>query len=179
MRTRHLVALATAVMALLAAGAANAASPTFFTTHISRDLSTLPPAPSGPCEFAVGRHVDLDLREIFFPDSSGNIVRQLVLTPDATETFTNLSNDNQVTLRTPSSQHYTYNADGSIDVATTGLGFIVTAQGGVLALDTGRHVLHLVPIYDDSGNLVSYDVSSTFDAGSQDPLFPALCEALA
>ena len=106
-------------------------------------------------------------------------MRQLVLTPGATETFTNLSNGNTVALRTPSSQHYTYNADGSIDIATTGLGFIVTSKGGVLALNTGRHVLHLVPIYDDSGNLISYDVTSIFDAGAQDPLFPALCEALA
>jgi hypothetical protein len=176
MRKRHLfLVLTTAIATLLTAGVAQGASPTFFTTHISRDLSTLQPAPSGPCEFAVGGHVDYDLREIFF----ATLGRQIVLTPGATLTLTNLSNGKTITLRTPSSQHYTLNADGSIDIADTGLFYVVHAQGGLLALDTGRHVLHAVPIYDNSGHVVSFEFSPLVDAGPQDDLFPAVCEALA
>jgi hypothetical protein len=81
--------------------------------------------------------------------------------------------------RRTSSQHYTLNADGSIDIADTGLFYVVHAQGGLLALDTGRHVLHAVPIYDNSGHVVSFEFSPLVDAGPQDDLFPAVCEALA
>ena len=168
-----LAVLLVAALGLFAATAAKADPPGFFTEHISRDLNPLPPAPAGPCSFPIGRHIELTLRVIIFPE------RQISLTPNASLTVTNLLNGNAVTVRTPSSQHYTFNADGSFDIASTGLVWVVTTQGGLLGIDAGLHVLHFAPVYDDSGNLVDFDITSTFDAGPQDPLFPAVCEAIA
>lgn len=137
--------------------------------RISVHLTGPAPGISGVCGFPITRDINGVLIDTTFFDKEGNPTRFLEVAPGFQVTFTNSANGNTVSYPNVFSLHQTFNADGSIDVAFTGLIFRVIVPGqGKVAMDGGRFVLHVAA---DGTETV------TQDSGPSDSI-QAICDYL-
>ena len=116
------------------------------------------------CGFAVEEHDVATLHLISWYDAAGNRTRQIVTAPGARITWTNPETSASVTSANPFAVHKRDNADGSVTVAFTGLGFALQG-GGKTYVDSGRTVI----VFSSGGIQPVSSVGPSAD----------LCEALA
>src|SRR5262249_1894107 len=108
------------------------------------------------CSFPVLGHVDgLEINTIFV-DKGDNPVKQIVVFPGNTLTFTNADTGTSITVRGTGSFQQRANADGSVAVKVTGHGFFapnpLTGEPGLWYLNG-----HASATVDADGNLISVD----------------------
>jgi hypothetical protein len=163
MRRRILILVAVAIVtSLVVAGAsARAAAPVHEWIPIDETFTF------SDCGVSYQERDQLRLHFITWSDSAGVRHRQTVIGVGARMTYTNLENGKSVSFANPFIVHKTYNADGTLTVAFTGLFFSIQG-GGQHYVDSGRDVLVFDP---QTGEVL--DVLSS--VGPSDDL----CEALA
>jgi hypothetical protein len=171
-RRRYLIgvsALATLATVLLP-GAASAAPPQQTVFQIN-DTFTV----SGICAFPIVETGQGTARIIDFTDQSGNVVREIDLTPGFKVTFS----ANGITLRTasPSLAHITFNADGTATLTVTGLSGHISVPGkGTVALSAGRVVLLMTD--GQPPQFQAENGTFSFGFGDLPPIEAQLCSAL-
>jgi hypothetical protein len=160
------------LLALTLAVVARAVPPERSPVEHVDETDTIPAAPEGPCAFPVEVHVVGDLRRTEFFDKQGNVIRELHVFPGFTLTFS--ANGKSITTRSTAPEHITFNPDGSVTVAVTGLqGHIVGIGGPPGASDVGRLVLFFSGPDDEEPEVL-------FEAGNHNfGPFPQLCDVLA
>jgi hypothetical protein len=159
-----------AIVAALGAGAATAAPPqqTAFTID---DTFTV----DGICAFPIVEHAQGKARIIDFVDRSGNVTRELDVTPGLTVSFS----ANGITLTTVSTSvgHGTFNPDGTATLAVTGLSGHISIPGeGTIALSAGRFVAIFSD--DQEPQVIAMNGSFSFGFGDLPPIEEQLCTAL-
>jgi hypothetical protein len=161
-----LVALAT----LLVPSAASAAPPQQ-TVGTINDTFTV----SGICAFPIVETAQGTARIIDFTNQSGNLVREIDLTPGLTVSFS--ANGITLTTVSPSLGHITFNADGTATLTVTGLSGHISVPGkGTVALSAGRVVLLLTD--GRPPQILAEDGTFSFGFGSLPPIEAQLCSAL-
>jgi len=115
------------------------------------------------CGFAVQEHDVLTLHLVTWTDAAGNRTRQVVTAPGAKITWTNAANGKSVTSANTFAVHKTFNPDGSVTLAFTGINFAI--QGGGKA-------------YVDSGRQLAVFADGSFTPISSSGPSDDLCEAL-
>jgi hypothetical protein len=115
------------------------------------------------CGFAIEEHDVATLRFVTWLDESGNRTRQIVAAPGGKITWTNAVTRKSVTTANTYVVHKTFNADGSVTLAFTGISFAI--QGG------GR-------VYVDSGRMLAVFADGSFRPISSVGPDDDLCEAL-
>jgi hypothetical protein len=157
---RILVLVAVAIVTSLAVAVtlARAAAP------VQEWVSVDDTFPLDDCGFAVEEHDVGTLHFTTWLDDAGNRTRGIVTAPGLKITWTNLATGASVTTANPFVVHRTFNADGSITIAFTGLVFALNG-GGKAYVESGREVI-------------------VFSNGQVEPVSSAgpnadLCEALA
>ena len=89
------------------------------------------------CGFAVEEHDVITLHFVTWLDASGAPKRQIVTAPGTKITWSNLANGKSVTSANTFAVHKTFNPDGSITLAFTGINFAIQG-GGKAYVDSGR-----------------------------------------
>jgi hypothetical protein len=171
-RRRYLIGVSAlaALATVLLPGAASAAPPQQ-TVFAINDTFTV----SGICAFPIVETGQGTARIIDFTDQSGNVVREIDLTPGFRVSFS----ANGITLRTvsPSLGHVTFNADGTATLTVTGLSGHISVPGkGTVALSAGRVVLLLTD--GQPPQILAEDGTFSFGFGSLPPIEAQLCSAL-
>jgi hypothetical protein len=115
------------------------------------------------CGFPVQEHDVLTLHLVTWADAAGNRTRQIVTAPGARITWTNLANGKSVSSANTFAVHKTFNPDGSVTLAFTGINFAI--QGG------GR-------VYVDSGRQLALFADGSFQPIAGSGPSADLCEAL-
>jgi hypothetical protein len=112
--------------------------------RIAVHLTGPAPGASALCGFPIERDINGVLIQTTFFDKAGNPTRFLEVAPGFKVTFINPANGNTVSYPNVFSQHVTFNADGSVDVAFAGLiiRLIIPGEGNV-TLDAGRLLLNI------------------------------------
>lgn len=171
-RRRYLIgASALAALATVLLPTAASASPPQQTVFPINDTFTV----SGICAFPITETDHGTARIIDFTDQSGNLVREIDLTPGLTVSFS----ANGITLRTasPSLGHVTFSADGTATLTVTGLSGHISVPGeGTVALSAGRVVLLLTD--DQPPQILAEDGTFSFGFGDLPPIEAQLCSAL-
>jgi len=133
-RITVLLAVAVATSLSAAATLARAAAPMQDSISIDETFT------KSDCGFPIQEHDVLTLKFTTWTDASGAPVRGLVTAPGARLTFTNLATGASVTTANPFTVHRTFNADGSVTIALTGLDFVIRG-GGHVYVNAGRLLL--------------------------------------
>jgi hypothetical protein len=140
-------------------------------------LATLlvPSAASAICAFPIVETAQGTARIIDFTNQSGNLVREIDLTPGLTVSFS--ANGITLTTVSPSLGHITFNADGTATLTVTGLSGHISVPGkGTVALSAGRVVLLLTD--GRPPQILAEDGTFSFGFGSLPPIEAQLCSAL-
>jgi hypothetical protein len=159
-----------ALAAVLLPSAASAATPQQTVFPIN-DTFTV----SGICAFPIVETAHGTARIIDFTDQTGNVIREIDLTPGLTVSFS----ANGITLSTvsPSLSHITFNADGTATLTVTGLSGHISVPGqGTVALSAGRFVLLLTD--DQPPQILAENGTFSFGHGSLPPIEEQLCSVL-
>ncbi len=171
-RRRYLIgASALAALATVLLPSAASASPPQQTVFPINDTFTV----SGICAFPIVETAHGTARIIDFTDLSGNLVREIDLTPGLTVSFS--ANGITLTTASPSLGHITFNADGTATLTVTGLSGHISVPGkGTVALSAGRIVLLLTD--DQPPQILAEDGTFSFGFGDLPPIEAQLCSAL-
>lgn len=165
---RRVVLCGTAAAMLLSASIALAVPPSQERIHFENDVFPAP-AVSANCHLPVVNILNGDIMTKTYFDQAGNVTRTVELAPGFKHTWMNTANGRSVTTGQPYRLGTAFNADGSMDITFSGLVYRIKTADGVLAKNAGRLVIHVAA---DGTETV------THDSGPEDPLFPALCQAL-
>jgi hypothetical protein len=130
-RITVLVAVAVATALSAAATLAQAAAPQQEWIPIDETFT------QNSCGFPIQEHDVLTLHLTTWSDGSGAPQRQIVTAPGARITWTNPATGASVSSQNPFAVHKTFNADGSVTVALTGLSFAIRG-GGQAYVASGR-----------------------------------------
>jgi hypothetical protein len=161
-----LVALAT----LLLPSAASAAPPQQTVSSFNVTFTV-----SGICAFPITETAHGTARIIDFTDQSGNLAREIDLTPGFMVSFS--ANGITLTTVSPSVGHITFNADGTATLAATGLSGHISVPGkGTVALSAGRIVLLLTD--GQPPQVLAEDGTFSFGFPGLPPIEAQLCSAL-
>jgi hypothetical protein len=133
-RITVLLAVAVATSLTAAATLARAAGPTQDSISIDETFAKT------DCGFPIQEHDVLTLKFATWTDGAGAPTRQLVTAPGARLTFTNPATGASVSTANPFTVHRTFNADGSVTIALTGLDFVIRG-GGHVYVNSGRLLL--------------------------------------
>jgi hypothetical protein len=171
-RRRYLIGVSAlaALATVLLPGVASAAPPQQTVFPIN-DTFTV----SGICAFPIVETGQGTARIIDFTDQSGNVVREIDLTPGFRVSFS--ANGITLTTSSPSLGHVTFNADGTATLTVTGLSGHISVPGkGTVALSAGRVVLLLTD--GQPPQILAEDGTFSFGFGSLPPIEAQLCSAL-
>ena len=160
-RVLLLTALALTTSLVAAGSAAQASAPVHETVPIDETFT------QSDCGFDIVEHDAFTLRLITWLDAAGDPLRQNVLASNAKITYTNADTGASVTAANPFAVHKTFNPDGSVTIAFTGLSFSI--HGERHYVNSGREVI--VFSETDGVTLVS-------SAGPSDDLCAALTDAI-
>jgi hypothetical protein len=145
--------LATVLIALAVAPAATADKP-IREVHPSQEDGLI----TDQCAFPVLGHIDGPEIITTFTDKDGNPVKQIVVFPGNTLTFTNVDTGKSVTILGTGSFQRRANPDGSEADKVIGQGFFspnpVTGEPGIWDLNG-----HASATFDADGNLTSVEIS--------------------
>jgi len=170
---RHLERITVAMVAL-AITASGAAFPALASQPDRVRLpvdDTFPSRTSEECGFEILLHLEGSMVFTDHVNRDGDIVRSLVTYPRLFYTFINAQTGESVTSRSPDPEHYTWNADGSVTLAVTGLVLHLLGPGQTgQSVQAGRFIVTI----DADGN-----VSEAEPAGRSEDYHAALCEILA
>jgi hypothetical protein len=171
-RRRYLIgASALAALATVLLPSAASASPPQQTVFPINDTFTV----SGICAFPITETGQGTARIIDFTDQSGNVVREIDLTPRFMVSFS--ANGITLTTVSPSVGHVTFNADGTATLTVTGLSGHISVPGeGTVALSAGRVVLLLTD--GQPPQILAENGTFSFGFGSLPPIEAQLCSAL-
>jgi hypothetical protein len=158
-RITVLLAVAVATSLTAAATLARAATPEQESVAIDETFT------QSFCGFPIQQHDVLTLKFVTWTDASGAPTRQIVTAPGARITWTNLATGASVTSQNPFVVHKTFNSDGSVTIAFTGLDFVIRG-GGHVYVNSGRALIvfangSVVPV---SGSGVSADLCEALTA---------------
>jgi hypothetical protein len=164
-------ALASAALAIVLLPSAASAAPPQQTVSSFNVTFTV----SGICAFPIVETAQGTARIIDFTDQSGNVVREIDLTPGLTVSFS--ANGITLTTVSPSLGHVTFNADGTATLTVTGLSGHISVPGkGTVALSAGRVVLLLTD--GQPPQILAEDGTFSFGFGDLPPIEAQLCSAL-
>lgn len=171
-RRRYLISASVlAALATLLLPSAASAAPPQQTVGTINDTFTV----SGICAFPIVETATGTARIIDFTDQSGNLVREIDLTPGLTVSFS--ANGITLTTVSPSLGHVTFNADGTATLTVTGLSGHISVPGkGTVALSAGRVVLLLTD--GQPPQILAENGTFSFGFGSLPPIEAQLCSAL-
>jgi hypothetical protein len=171
-RRRYLIgASALAALATVLLPSAASASPPQQTVFPINDTFTV----SGICAFPIVETGQGTARIIDFTDQSGNVVREIDLTPGFKVSFS--ANGITLTTVSPSVGHITFNADGTATLTSTGLSGHISVPGkGTVALSAGRVVLLLTD--GQPPQILAENGTFSFGFGDLPPIEAQLCSAL-
>jgi hypothetical protein len=171
-RRRYLIgASALAALATVLLPGAASASPPQQTVFPINDTFTV----SGICAFPIVETGQGTARIIDFTDQSGNVVREIDLTPGFKVSFS--ANGITLTTASPSLGHVTFNADGTATLTSTGLSGHISVPGkGTVALSAGRVVLLLTD--GQPPQILAENGTFSFGFGDLPPIEAQLCSAL-
>ncbi len=169
---RYLIGVsALAALATVLLPSAASASPPQQTVFPINDTFTV----SGICAFPIVETAYGTARIIDFTGQSGNLVREIDLTPGLTVSFS--ANGITLTTVSPSLGHITFNADGTATLTVTGLSGHISVPGkGTVALSAGRVVLLLTD--GQPPQILAENGTFSFGFGSLPPIEAQLCSAL-
>ena len=159
-------AAALTIFGVAAAGSASATPPDRFSFHVD---DTFWSRTSEDCGFDILLHLEGTMTFTDFYHRDGTLSRNLATYPSLFYTFINAATGESVTSRSPDPEHATFESDGSVTLAVTGL-VMNLAGSGQRAIQAGRFVVTI----DADGN-----GSETEPVGRSDDYHAALCDILA
>jgi hypothetical protein len=168
MRKLALLLGCTSILALVLAAVGRGIPPEHFPVEHVDDTFTIPAGEE--CAFPVEVHAFGNVRLTDFFDREGNVIRSLVVNPTFRVTFS--ANGKSITTVSVAPAHFTFNPDGSVVLAVTGLqGHLILGGGPPLAADVGR----IVFLFREGAEPEILFQAGNFNMGP----FPQLCDVLA